>query len=706
MILLCVASIGFSACNNQPKEEVANENRGKAELSEANPFFQKYDTPFQVPPFEDIKAEHFMPAFVKGMEDSKKEIEVILTNPEEATFENTIVALDNAGDLLNRVAIVFFNQTGMDTNDEIQKIQMEVTPLLAAHGDEIQLDPRFFTRIKAVYDNQAKFNLDAEQKFVLENQYLGLVRGGANLADDKKEELKAFNLKLSTLRVIFNANLLAETNDFQLVIKNESDLAGLPESVVAAGAGDAAIAGLEGKWLYTTNRPSMYPFITYSDKRELREKLYKAYINRGNNNNDQDNKEIVGEIISLRVERAQLLGYKTHAHLTLEPRMAGTPDKAIALLDQLWKAALPIAKSEAKQMQAVIDADGGNFNLESWDWWYYAEKIRVAKYDLDENEVRPYFQLDNVRDGAFMVANKLYGITFTKVEDIPLPHPDAEAFEVKEADGSPVGLLYMDWHPRASKRGGAWCGSYRDHKILKGSEVYPLVTVVCNFTKPTEDTPSLLSMDEASTLFHEFGHALDGLFSQTTYSANFIAWDFVELPSQIMEHWVTESEVLKEYAKHYKTGEVIPEALVKKMKAASNFNQGFANVEVMAASLLDLAYHSINKVGKVDVAEFEKNYFDKLGLIPEIISRYRSTYFAHIIGGYDAGYYSYTWAAVLDNDAFEAFKEKGIYNQELAASFRKNILEKNGIENAMKMYINFRGREPEIAPLLKNRGLN
>lgn len=706
MILLCVASIGFSACNNQPKEEVANENRGKAELSEANPFFQKYDTPFQVPPFEDIKAEHFMPAFIKGMEDSKKEIEVILTNPEEATFENTIVALDNAGDLLNRVAIVFFNQTGMDTNDEIQKIQMEVTPLLAAHGDEIQLDPRFFARIKAVYDNQAKFNLDAEQKFVLENQYLGLVRGGANLADDKKEELKAINLKLSTLRVIFNANLLAETNDFQLVIKNESDLAGLPESVVAAGAGDAAIAGLEGKWLYTTNRPSMYPFITYSDKRELREKLYKAYINRGNNNNDQDNKEIVGEIISLRVERAQLLGYKTHAHLTLEPRMAGTPDKAIALLDQLWKAALPIAKSEAKQMQAVIDADGGNFNLESWDWWYYAEKIRVAKYNLDENEVRPYFQLDNVRDGAFMVANKLYGITFTKVEDIPLPHPDAEAFEVKEADGSPVGLLYMDWHPRASKRGGAWCGSYRDHKILKGSEVYPLVTVVCNFTKPTEDTPSLLSIDEASTLFHEFGHALDGLFSQTTYSANFIAWDFVELPSQIMEHWVTESEVLKEYAKHYKTGEVIPEALVKKMKAASNFNQGFANVEIMAASLLDLAYHSIDKVGKVDVAEFEKNYFDKLGLIPEIISRYRSTYFAHIIDGYDAGYYSYTWAAVLDNDAFEAFKEKGIYNQELAASFRKNILEKNGIENAMKMYVDFRGREPEIAPLLKNRGLN
>lgn len=695
MILLCVASIGFSACNNQPKEEVA-----------VNPFYQKYDSPFQVPPFEDIKAEHFMPAFLKGMEDSKKEIEVILTNPEEATFENTIIALDNAGELLTKVSIVFFNRTGMNTNEELQKIQMEVSPLLAAHGDEISLDPRLFARIKAVYDNKEKFNLNAEQLFILENQYLGLVRGGANLADDKKDQLKAINQKLSSLRVQFNQNLLAETNGFQLIIENEADLAGLPESVKAAGAADAKAADLEGKWLFTTQRSSMYPFITYAEKRELREKLYKAYTNRGNNNNENDNKLIVGEIIKLRVERANLLGYKTHAHLTLEPRMAGTPDKAIALLNQLWDAAIPIAKDEAKQMQAVIDAEGGNFKLESWDWWFYAEKIRVAKYSLDDNEVRPYFQLDNVRDGAFMVANKLYGITFTKVEDIPFPHPDAEAFEVKEADGSPVGLLYMDWHPRASKRGGAWCSSYRDHKVVDGKEIYPLVTVVCNFTKPTETTPSLLSMDEASTLFHEFGHALDVLFSQTTYSANFIAWDFVELPSQIMEHWVTEPEVLKEYAKHYQTGEVIPAELVAKLKAASNFNQGFANVEVMAASLLDLAYHTIETPTDIDVAKFEKDFLDGIGLIPEIISRYRTTYFAHIIGGYDAGYYSYTWAAVLDNDAFEAFSEKGIYNQELAASFRKNILEKNGIENAMKMYVDFRGREPEIAPLLKNRGLN
>ncbi|MBC34638.1 MAG: peptidase M3 [Bacteroidetes bacterium] len=694
MILLCVASIGFTACNNQPKEEVA-----------VNPFFEEYDTPFGIPPFEDIKAEHYMPAFVKGMEESKKEIEAILTNPEPATFENTIVALDNAGELLNKVSIVFFNVTGMATNEEIQKIQMEVTPLLAAHGDEIQLDPRLFARIKEVYDNRAQFNLNKEQSFILENQYLGLVRNGANLDDEKKEQLKAINQKMSTLRVQFNSNLLAETNGFFITIEDEADLAGLPESVIAAGAAEAKAKGLEGKWVYTVQRPSMYPFITYSDKRELREKLYKGYIYRGNNGNENDNNAIVGEMVTLRVERAKLLGYPTHAHLTLEPRMAGTPDKALELLDQLWEAALPIAKDEARQMQEMIDAEGGNFKLESWDWWYYAEKIRVAKYALDENEIRPYFELKNVQEGAFWVATKLWGITFTKLDNVPLPHPDSEAFEVKEADGSHLGVLFTDWHPRASKRGGAWCSSYRGHQVLNGKEITPLVPIVGNFTKPTENTPSLLSIDEASTLFHEFGHALDGLFSETSYNSSFIAWDFVELPSQIMEHWVLEPEVLNFYAKHYETGEVIPDELVAKIKAAGNFNQGFATTEYLAACLLDLAYHTLEEPQKIDVQKFEKDFLDSKGLIPEIVARYRSTYFAHIIGGYDAGYYSYIWAGVLDNDAFEAFKEKGIFDQELAASFRDNILAKNGIENAMKMYVDFRGREPEIDPLLKNRGL-
>lgn len=695
IIMLCITCIGIISCKQ------------KAEQTEtANPFFSEYNTPFQVPLFEQIKPEHYIPAFEKGMLEHKKEVDAIINSNEVATFDNTIAALDKAGELLGKVSIVFYSIIGANTNEELDSIQMVIAPVLAAHGDDITLNPKYFERIKTVYDNREQFNLTAEQLFILENQYKGLVRNGAELNTEKKEELKAINQKLSTLAVQFDQNVLSETNSFKMVIDNEADLAGLPESVRAAGADDAKAAGMEGKWVFTTQRPSMYPFLQYSEKRDLREKLYMAYTNRANHDDDKDNKAIVAQIMKLRVERANLLGYKTHAHLTLEPRMAGTPDRAIALLDQLWNAALPIAKSEAKQMQEVIDKEGGNFKLASWDWWYYAEKIRMAKYNLDENEVRPYFKLENVRDGAFWVANQLYGITFTPIENIPLPHPDAQAFEVKEADGSHLSVLYMDFYPRESKGGGAWCGSYRDHHFLDGKEIKPIVTVVCNLTKPAGDTPSLLSMDDVSTLFHEFGHALDGMFAKTTYNSNYIAWDFVELPSQIMEHWVTEPEVLKQYAKHYQTGEIIPEPLVKKMEAASKFNQGFVNVEIIAASLLDLAYHTIDKPVDIEVAKFEKDYLNSIGLIPEIESRYRTTYFGHIIGGYDAGYYSYTWAAVLDNDAYEAFTENGIFDKATADKFRTCILEKNGIENAMEMYVNFRGREPKIEPLLKNRGLN
>jgi len=695
LILFCIACVGIVSCK-----------QNSSQTENANPFFSEYNTPFQVPPFEQIQPEHYMPAFEKGMADHKMEVEAIINNPEPATFENTIAALDAAGELLSKVSIVFFNLSGANTNDELQKIEMEISPKLAAHADEITLNPKFFERIKAVYDHKDEFDLDPEQLFILENQYKGLVRNGANLADDKKEVLKSINQKLSSLAVQFDQNVLSETNSFKLVIENEEDLAGLPESVRAAGASTAQAAGLEGKWVYTTQRPSMYPFLQYSEKRDLREKLYMAYTNRANHDNDKDNKAIVAEIMKLRVERANLLGYKNHAAITLEPRMAGTPEKAIDLLMQLWDAALPIAKNEAKQMQEMIDQEGGNFKLASWDWWYYAEKIRMEKYNLDENEIRPYFKLENVRDGAFWVANQLYGITFTPIENIPLPHPDVQAFEVKEADGSHLAVLYMDFFPRESKQQGAWCGGYQDHYIKDGKEMMPIVTTVFNLTKPTAETPSLLSLDEASTIFHEFGHALDGMFSKTSYHSNFIAWDFVELPSQIMEHWVTEPEVMKQYAINYLTGEVIPEALVKKMDAASKFNQGFVNVEVLAASLLDLAYHTIDKPIDLDIAKFEKDYLNSIGLIPEIESRYRTTYFGHIIGGYDAGYYSYTWAAVLDNDAYEAFKENGIFDKATAEKFRKCVLEKNGIENAMEMYINFRGREPQIEPLLKNRGLN
>ena len=691
VIIFCIVCIGMVSC--------------KQKTENGNPFFSEYNTPFQVPPFEQIKPEHYIPAFEKGMEDHKKEIDAIINNPEVATFENTIAALDKSGDLLGKVSIVFFGLSSANTNPELQKIEMEMSPKLAAHGDEIRLNPKYFERIKAVYDNKQQFNLTEEENFILENLYKSLVRNGAELDDTKKEELKTINQKLSKLSVQFDQNVLSETNSFKLVIDNEADLAGLPESIRAAGADEAKAAGMEGKWVYTTQRPSMYPFLQYSEKRDLRKKLYMAYTNRANHNDDKDNKSIVAEIMKLRVERANLLGYKNHAAITLEPRMAGTPDKAIDLLKQLWDAALPIAKNEAKQMQAVIDKEGGNFKLASWDWWYYAEKIRMSKYNLDENEIRPYFKLENVRDGAFWVATQLYGITFTPINNIPLPHPDVQAFEVKEADGSHLAVLYMDFYPRASKQQGAWCGSYEDHYIKDGKEVMPIVTTVFNLTKPTGETPSLLSLDEASTIFHEFGHALDGMFAKTSYHSNYIAWDFVELPSQIMEHWVTEPEVMNHYAKNYLTDEVIPETLVKKMDAASKFNQGFVNVEIIAASLLDLAYHTIDKPVDLDVAKFEKDYLNSIGLIPEIESRYRTTYFGHMIGGYDAGYYSYTWAAVLDNDAYEAFKENGIFDKATAARFRKCILEKNGIENAMEMYVNFRGREPKIEPLLKNRGL-
>ncbi|NPA36865.1 MAG: M3 family metallopeptidase [Chlorobi bacterium] len=673
---------------------------------EQNPFFTEWNTPFGIPPFESIKPEHYIPAMEKGMEEQNKEIEAIVNNPEEPTWDNTLKALDYSGELLRKVLKVYYNQISANTNDELQKVQTEMSPKLSAHFDEISLNPKLFERIKYVYENQDKYKLTDEEKYLLENHYKELVRNGANLSPEDKEKLKEINQKLSKLEVKFNQNLLAETNKYKIVIDDEKDLEGLPQSVIDAGAAEAKAAGLDGKWVYTVQRPSMYPFLTYSKNRELRKKLYNYYTTRANHDDEHDNKAIVAEIVALRADKAKLLGYKNHASLVLEPRMAKTPERAYELLYKIWDAALPVAKKEAGMMQDMIDKEGGNFKLQSWDWWYYAEKIRKAKYNLDEGEVRPYFELSNVRDGVFWNAQQLFGITFTRLNNVPLPHPDAEAYEVKEADGSHLGILFLDFFPRESKRGGAWCDSYKDHRVINGKEEMPIVTIVTNFTKPAGDTPSLLSMDEVETLFHEFGHGLDGLFNKASYNTTYIAWDFVELPSQIDEHWATQPEVLNHYAKHYKTGEVIPEELVKKMDAASKFNQGFANVEYLAASMLDLKYHTLEAPVHIDdINKFEKDYLNSIGLIPEIEPRYRTTYFAHIIGGYDAGYYSYIWAAVLDNDAFEAFKENGIFDKATAESYRKNILEKNGIEDPMKMYIDFRGREPEIEPLLRNRGL-
>jgi len=678
--------------------------KSKPETDKNNPFFSEYATPFNVPPFEKIMARHYMPAFEKGMEEGRKDIQRLIKNREEPNFENTIGALDKAGDLLTKVSSVFFAQASANTSDSLKTIEIEISPRLAGYNDEIRLNPDLFKRIKKVYDTQESQNLTPEQKFILENLYKEFVRNGANLSKQDQDTLKKINQRISVLSVKFSQNVLEETNNYKLFVDKDG-LAGLPGPLVDAAYEAARAAGREGQWAFTTHRPSIFPFLQYSENRDLRRELFNAYINRGNNGNEYDNNQVLAEIVKLRAQRAKLLGYKSHSDLVLEPRMAKNPGNVYNLLNNLWNKAIPVAMNEVKEMQKIIDREGGKFKLEPSDWWYYAEKLRKQKYDLDDNQLRPYFKLDNVREGVFTCANRLYGITFEPIPGCPLPHPEAQAYEVKEEDGTHIGVLYLDFHPRESKRQGAWCGTYRNYHIADGKAITPVVTVVCNFTRSTGDLPALLNLEEVETLFHEFGHALEGLFCKNAYNISYIAWDFVELPSQIMEHWVTEPELLNVYARHYKTGEPIPSSLVKKLEKSQYFNQGFINVELLAASMLDLAYYTLEHPAIVDIQSFEKDYFKKIGLIPEIVSRYRSTYFLHIIDGYDSGYYSYTWAAVLDNDAFEAFKEKGVFNKSVAESFRRNILEKDGTMDAMQMYINFRGSEPKIEPLLRNRGL-
>lgn len=692
-ILIMAVALAAVSCNTQTKEQ-------------GNPFYAEWKTPFGVPPFDQIRNEHYLPAIDSGIALARLQIAEITANAEAPTFANTVAQYDRAGELMSKVAYVFYSQTSANTNDTLEALQMEIAPKMSAFSDEVLLNAELFSRIRTVWENRSAEELNDEELFLLENMYKSFVRNGALLGPEDQEILKKLNQELSLLTVKFSQNVLEETNSFRLVIDDEADLKGLPESVIAGAADEAKSAGMEGKWAFTTRKPSMIPFLQYADNRDMRKKLYDAYLNRGNNGNENDNNKILADIVRIRAERAKLLGYRTHADIVLETRMAKTPENVLNLLNNLLERSLRVAKRERDEMQKIADAAGGNFKLEPHDWWYYAEKLRKARYDLDENELRPYFRLDNVRDGAFAVANKLYGITFSPIDKIPLPHPDAQAFEVKEADGSHIGVLYMDFYPRESKRQGAWCGGYRDHKIVDGREITPVVTIVGNFTPPSGGRPALLSMDDVLTLFHEFGHGLQALFAENTYSSTTVAWDIVELPSQIMEHWATKPEVLAMYAKHYETGEVIPEALVEKIRNASYFNTGFDNVEIMAASLLDMAYYSLEAPVQVDPQQFEKETMKKIGLIPEIEPRYRSTYFLHMIDGYDAGYYVYTWAAVLDHDAFEAFNENGLFDQAIATSFRKNVLEKMGIMDAEKMYLNFRGREPEIEPLLRNRGLN
>ncbi len=676
----------------------------------SNPFFSEFNTPFNVPDFDKIDTSHYVPAFIKGIEEQQAEVDAIINNTEAPTFENTIFALDKSGKLLGTVSRVFYSLNSANTNPAMQAIAQKVAPLTTKHRDNIALNEKLFKRIKTVYENMDKSNLDELQKRVVTKYYSSLVRNGANLNEADKEKLREINQKLSTLGLTFLENHLAETNsNFKLVIDKKEDLEGLPQADIDGALDTVKGSANYGKWVFRLQKPSMLPFLQFAKNRALREKIYKGYYSRGNNNDKFDNKQVFLDIANLRIERSKLLGFNSYAEYSIVENMAKTPEKVYEFLNKLMVPALEVAKKDRDEMQKIIEKEGGKFKLESWDWWYYAEKLRKEKYDLDESEIKPYFALNNVRDGMFYVANKLYGLTFTKLTNVPIYHPDVEAFEVKEADGTHAGVMYFDYFPRDSKSAGAWCGAFRDQSYDEnGKRIAPVITMVLNFTKPTADAPSLLTWDETSTLFHEFGHALHGLFTDGKYAriAGNIPNDMIELPSQVMENWAAVPEVLNVYAKHYKTGEVIPQELLAKLQKSLVFNQGFETVEYIAAAILDLDWHSIKEPVKISAIDFEKKSMERVNLMNEIIPRYRTTYFAHIIDGYAAGYYVYLWAAVLDSDAFQAFVDSGdIYNKSLAAKFRKYVLTEGGDDEGMVQYNKFRGQEPSLEPLLKKRGL-
>lgn len=674
-----------------------------------NPFFSEFENQYGIPPFESIQPEHYMPAFKEGIKQQQAEYDAIANNKDSATFANTIEALELSGKLLQKVSGVFFNLYSAETNEKLDTIANEVSPLLSEHADNLYLNDAIFTRIKALYNNRGSLNLNQEQNRILEKYYKNFVRSGADLNPADKEKLREINKKLSLAELTFGQNLLADNNAYQKFVTDKEELKGLPESVVQAAAEAAKAAGQEGKWLFTISKASFMPVLQYGENRALRKELLLAWANRSDNNNANDNKAIIKQILQLRIQKAKLLGFETPADFILDNTMAKTPEKVYEFLASVWQPALNQAKKEAAELQKMMDTEGKGEKLEAWDWWYYAEKLRKAKFDLDEEAIRPYFKMENVRQGAFDLAGKLYGLKFRQLTDVPKYHADVEAFEITDADGSLIGIIYTDYFPRPGKRAGAWMSNYTEQLYRDGKNIRPVIVNVGNFTKPTSDKPSLLSMDDVQTLFHEFGHALHGLLSQTTYlslSGTNVVRDFVELPSQIMENWCFEPQVIKTYAKHYQTGEVMPDEMIEKIQKAGTFNQGFVMTELLSAAILDMDYHSLKNADDLDVNTFEKASMEKMGMIPEIIVRYRSTNFNHIFaGGYSAGYYSYTWAEVLDADAYQAFVETGdIYNKEVATAFRKNILEKGDSEEAMKLYLKFRGKEPNPAALLVKRG--
>jgi peptidyl-dipeptidase Dcp len=687
----------------------AEDNKTEKEMDGGNPFFAAFATPFAVPPFDRIRMEHYRPAFLKGMEEHGKEIEAIVNNAEAPDFENTIAALDRCGGLLRNVNAVFSGLNSANTSDEMQALNRELAPLMSGHYDDIMLDRRLFDRVKSVHERREGANLSKEQRKLIEETYKDFVRSGASLTEDRQRLLRELNSRISLLQLTFSQNMLKETNAFQLVIDRRDDLAGLPQSLVNVAADEASAAGMEGKWFFTLHNPSVMPFLQFSDRRELREKIFTGYINRGNNGNEADNREVVKQLVTLRLERARLMGYENCASLALENRMAKNERNVYRLLDDVWTPALAKAREEAAELQAIMEKDGVEGELEGWDWRYYSEKVRKEKYDVDENEIRPYFKLENVLGGLFYVVKKLHGITFAELADIPKPHADARAFECTDADGTHRGVLYMDFFPRAGKRGGAWCGTYRSQAYSDGKRTAPVVTIVCNFTKPSAGRPSLLSIDETETMFHEFGHALHSFFKDVHYyGVSGVPRDFVELPSQIMEHWALEPEALGVYATHCETGRPVPDALVAKIVGSSKYGQGFATAEYLQASYLDMDFHVLKEIpADFDVQAFESESMNRRNALKQIPPRYRTTYFNHTMGGgYTAGYYSYIWAETLEADAFDAFRETGdIFDAKTAARFRDFILIPGCIDDAAEMYRNFRGKEPGIEPLLRNRGL-
>ncbi len=675
-----------------------------------NPFFTEFDTPYGLPPFEKIKTEHFLPAFERGIEEQNAEIEAITNGAELVTFENTIEALELSGAMLNRINGVFYNFRSSLSTEELQQVAQTLSPVMSAHEDDILLNANLFDRVNTVYRNRESLSLNREQQTLLEKTYKRFVRGGALLDNSAQERLRAINEELSMLSLKYGDNVLAETNNFSLLIDDETELSGIPKAAIDAAAQAAADAGEAGKWIFNLHRPSFYPVITFADNRKLREYIHTAYFMRGDNDNEFDNKEIAAKIVALRVERAQMLGYDTHAAFVLEETMAKTPETVQMFLNELMDAARPMSQLEAENLQNLINSRSDNFKLEPWDWAYFTEILRKEKFDLDESQLRPYFKLENVRDGIFELCNKLWGITFEERFDLPKYHADVQVFEVKDADGEHIGILYKDFFPRGGqKQGGAWMSSFREQSYRNGEMVTPIVTTSYNFTPPSAGKPALLSWDEVRTMFHEMGHALHGLLSDVTYeslSGTNVPRDFVELPSQIMEHWASRPEMLEIYAKHYETGEVIPFELVEKIIESGTFNQGFTLTEFIAAALLDMDWHSLTDTELRNVRDFENASLINAGLLPEIIVRYRTTYFNHIfVWGYSAGYYSYYWSEVLDADAFELFKEEGVFDTETAGKFRKHVLAKGGTDDPMTLYVAFRGQEPDKNALLRNRGI-